>query len=57
MPSKSPKQAKLMRGVAHNPAFARKVGIPVSVGKEFAVADEARGGLLGLSRRSSKRGR
>ncbi len=40
MPSHSPAQAKLMRAVAHNPEFARKVDIPQSVGKEFASADQ-----------------
>lgn len=40
MPSKSPAQAKLMRAVAHNPDFARKVGVPPSVGKEFNNADK-----------------
>lgn len=39
MPSKSAAQAKLMAAVAHNPKFAKKVGIPVSVGKEFNHAD------------------
>jgi hypothetical protein len=42
MPSKSPAQAKLMRAVAHNPEFAKKVGVPQSVGKEFVAADEAK---------------
>ena len=36
MPSKSPAQHKLMQAVAHNPAFAKKTGIPTKVGKEFA---------------------
>lgn len=35
MPYKSEKQAKLMRAVAHNPKFAKKVDIPQSVGKKF----------------------
>ncbi len=39
MPSKSKKQAKLMAAVAHNPRFAKKVGIPQSVGREFNDAD------------------
>jgi hypothetical protein len=39
MPSKSKSQAKLMAAVAHNPEFAKKVGIPVSVGKDFNKAD------------------
>lgn len=42
MPSSTAKQAKLMRAVAHNPAFAKKVGIPQSVGKDFAEADKGR---------------
>lgn len=40
MPSKSPKQAKLMRAAAHNPAFAKKVGVLLKVAKEFAAADK-----------------
>jgi len=39
MPSKSPKQKRLMAAAAHNPAFAKKVGVPVSVAKEFNRAD------------------
>jgi len=42
VPSTSEKQAKLMAAVAHNPAFAKKVGIPQSVGKEFNKADKGR---------------
>lgn len=40
MPSKSPAQHRLMEGVAHNPGFARQVGVPQSVGQEFAAADK-----------------
>jgi hypothetical protein len=29
-----------MTAVAHNPAFAKKVGIPQKVGKDFAEADK-----------------
>ena len=43
MPSKSPEQRRFMAAVAHNPAFAKKVGVPASVGKEFARADKAKG--------------
>ena len=39
MPSKSKAQKRTMQAAAHNPAFARKVGIPVKVAKEFAAAD------------------
>ena len=42
MPSKSAKQHRLMTAVAHNPAFAKRVGIPVSVGKEFTKADKGK---------------
>ena len=42
MPSKSAKQARLMAAAAHNPAFAKKVGIPVSVAKEFNQADKGK---------------
>ena len=31
-----------MAAVAHNPAFAKKVGIPQKVGKDFAKADEGK---------------
>jgi hypothetical protein len=42
MPSKSKKQHNLMEAVAHSPAFAKKVGIKQSVGKEFAAADKGK---------------
>jgi len=47
MPSKSPAQHRLMAAVAHNPAFAKKTGIPSKVGKEFVKEDAkmAGGGL------------
>lgn len=43
MPSKSPAQARMMAAVAHNPSFAKKVGIKQSVGKEFNKADAGTG--------------
>ena len=36
MPAVSEKQKKFMQAVAHNKAFAKKVGVPQSVGKEFS---------------------
>jgi hypothetical protein len=42
VPSKSKPQARLMAAVAHNPAFAKKVGISQSVGKEFNKADKGK---------------
>lgn len=38
MPAKTEKQAKFMRAVAHSPSFAKKVGVPMSVGREFTKA-------------------
>jgi hypothetical protein len=35
VPSVSKKQEKFMQAVAHNPKFAKKAGVPQSVGKEF----------------------
>jgi len=35
MPAVSNKQEKFMRAVAENPKFAKKVGVPQSVGREF----------------------
>ena len=31
-----------MAAIAHNPAFAKKVGIPQSVGKDFNTADKGK---------------
>ena len=42
MPSKSKAQHNLMEAVAHNAAFAKKVGIPQKVGKDFAAADKGK---------------
>jgi hypothetical protein len=39
MPAKSAKQEKFMRAVAHSPSFAKKVGVPMSVGREFTKAE------------------
>lgn len=45
MPSVSKKQARTMAAAAHNPAFAKKVGIPPGVAAEFNKAD-AKTGIL-----------
>ena len=42
MPSKSKAQHNFMAAVAHNPAFAKKAGVPQSVGKDFNKADKGR---------------
>ena len=50
MPSTSKAQRNFMAAAAHNPAFAKKVGVPVSVAKEFNQADKGRkfkeGGIM-----------
>lgn len=43
MPSKSAKQHRFMEAVAHSPKFAKKSGVPQSVGKEFVAADKRKG--------------
>jgi hypothetical protein len=40
MPAVSEKQKKFMDAVAHNPAFAKKVGVPKAVGKDFSEASK-----------------
>ena len=42
MPSTSDKQKKFMAAVANNPEFAKKAGVPQSVGKDFAAADKVK---------------
>jgi hypothetical protein len=42
MPSTSKKQHNFMNAVAHSPSFAKKVGVPQSVGKDFSTADKGR---------------
>jgi hypothetical protein len=42
MPSVSGKQHRLMAAVANNPKFAKKAGVPQSVGAEFMKADKGR---------------
>jgi hypothetical protein len=42
MPSSSAKQHKFMEAVAHNPPFAKKAGVPQSVGKDFSNADKGK---------------
>jgi hypothetical protein len=43
MPSTSDKQRRFMAAAAHSPEFAKKVGIPVSVAKEYNQADNSIG--------------
>jgi len=53
MPSTSKKQHNFMEAIAHNTAFAKKVHIPQSVGRDFVEADKGkhfkRGGDMATS--------
>ena len=40
MPSVSQAQARLMAAAAHSKDFAKKVGVPMSVAKDFNAADK-----------------
>jgi hypothetical protein len=42
MPTTSKKQHNFMEAVAHNPSFAKKVGVPQSVGQDFSNADKGK---------------
>jgi hypothetical protein len=42
MPSTSKKQHNFMEAIAHSPSFAKKVGVPQSVGQDFATADKGK---------------
>ena len=59
MPSKSKAQHNFMAAVANNPAFAKKAGVPQSVGKEFNQADKGRkfskGGEMAESKAMAKK--
>jgi hypothetical protein len=59
MPSVSKKQHNFMEAVANNPKFAKKVGVPKSVGEEFAKADKGkqfkRGGEMAESKKMVKK--
>lgn len=42
MPSRTPKQARTMRAAARDSKFARRIGIPQPVAREFVRADRKR---------------
>jgi hypothetical protein len=42
-----------MAAAAHNPKFAKKVGVPLKVAKEFVAADQ-KSGLLKKAMRNKK---
>jgi hypothetical protein len=42
MPSKSKAQHNFMAAIANSPSFAKKAGVPTSVGKDFVTADKGK---------------
>jgi hypothetical protein len=42
MPSSSAEQHRFMAAVANNPKFAKRVGVPTSVGEDFMKADKGK---------------
>ena len=42
MPSSSAKQHRFMEAIAHSPSFAKKAGVPQSVGQDFSKADKGK---------------
>ena len=54
MPTVSKKQERFMQAVAHNPKFAKKVGVPASVGKEFTKSGGGIAKSLGFVHPTSK---
>jgi hypothetical protein len=43
MPDESKAQFRFMEAVKHNAKFAKKVGVPQSVGEDFSAAQKAEG--------------
>ena len=61
MPSTSAKQHRFMAAIANNPAFAKKVGVSQSVGKDFTAADKGKkfaagGALAKVNKQDTKHG-
>lgn len=54
MPSSTHKQSRTMAMAAHNPAMAKKMGIPTGVAKEFNKADAKTGMLSQALRKRPK---
>jgi hypothetical protein len=55
MPSHSAKQARTMAAAAHDPAFAKRMGIPQGVAKEFNQADKGKRLAEAMKRMPSKK--
>ena len=56
MPATSEKQKKFMDAVAHNKGFAKKAGVPQSVGKDFSEASKGMKFGSGSGTRADRQG-
>jgi hypothetical protein len=54
VPSHSAKQHKFMAAIAKSPSFAKKAGVPQSVGKDFSNADKGKTFSRGGDMKESK---
>jgi hypothetical protein len=54
MPATSAKQKRFMDAAANNPAFAKKVGVPVKVAKEYSQASKGQTFKQGGEMKESK---
>lgn len=58
MPARSAKQKKFMDAASHNPAFAKKAGVPLEVAKEFSKSSKgmkfSKGGEMKESKKMMK---
>ena len=55
MPSHSDKQRRFMAVAAHDPAFAKRAGIPQKVAREFNQADKGKKLAEALKRRGERK--
>jgi hypothetical protein len=56
MPAKTKKQERFMQAVANSPKFAKKAGVPMSVGKEMTAKPmkKAEGGMASTAKRKPR---
>jgi len=54
MPSTSDNQRRFMAAAAHDPAFAKRAGIPQSVARDFNQADKGKKLAEALKRRGKQ---
>ena len=55
MPAKTAKQKRFMDAAAHSPAFAKKVGVPSKVAKEFSESSKGMKFAKGREMKESKK--